>query len=244
MRGYKCVKYVNGLLRANFSSGKTGDIFEIGIPKQKVKVDHGVGFAENGYSFCGKMEDALSWDNYCKSLESRKAGDDIRLFLIDTLGSTVLGSSSHYKSEEIVLIHEITQDEIVQYFTNHPELLTKIAEESWEDFCKDIIKEYKLIIETDEINKTIIKNCKRFGQKNLCKQDSCDYVLSKCEECEGKVWRGDTFYDLTDYYYLHARSKLYNGIPLEKIEEYKKLNGCKIEQENLKLLYAWLQKNK
>ena len=99
------------------------------------------------------------------------------------------------------------------------------------------------ITDADEINKTIIEKCMRLGQLNLCKQDSQDYVLSKCEECEGKTFRGGTFYDLTDYYYLHARKKIYDGMLLENIEEYQKLEGCKVEQDNLRLLSEWLQKN-
>ena len=242
MLGYKGIKYANGILRAKVSFGKTGEIFEIGVPKQKKRIDDGAGFEENGYSFCGKMEEVLPWENYCKSLESRKTGDDIRLFLIDTLNSKILGSSNHYKAEQIVVLREISQDEIIQYFTRKPELKPIIEKDSWLEFCNDKIEEYKSIRKTDEINKTIIKNCRRFGQQNLCKQDSHEYALSKCEQCVGKLWPGNTFYDLTDYYYLLARSKLYDGIPLETIEEYKKLSGCMVERENLELLYIWLQK--
>ena len=60
MFGYKGIQYINGILRAKASSGKTGDIFEVGVPKQKVKIDDGAGFSDNGYSFCGKMEEVLS----------------------------------------------------------------------------------------------------------------------------------------------------------------------------------------
>ena len=241
MLGYKGIQYVNGILRAKVSFGKTGEIFEVGVPKQKVEIDDGVGFSENGYSFCGKMEEVLPWENYCEPLKNRKIGIDSRLFLIDTLDSKVIGGSSHYKAEQIVVLREITHDEIVQYFTEHPELRGNIEEEPWKIFCDDKFEEYKLKIDADEIDRTIIKNCFRLHQSNLCKQDSQDYMLSKCEKCEGQKWKGDTFYDMTDYNYLHARRKLYNGIHLKEIEEYQKLEGCKVEQDNLRLLSEWLQ---
>ena len=241
MRGYKGIRYTNGILRAKVSFGKTGDIFEVGIPKQKVGIDDEIGFSENGYSFCGKIEEVLSWENYCEPLKNRKAGVDARLFLIDTLGSRVIGGSSHYKAEQIIVLREITHDEIVQYFTEHPELRYGIKEESWQQFCDDKFEEYRLKIEADEINNTLIQNCLRLKQPNLCKQDSQNYTLAKCDECKGKMLLGNTFYDLTDYYYLHARRKIYDGMPLEEIEEYKKLKGCVVEQNNLQLLSKWLK---
>ena len=242
MQGYKGIQYINGILRARFGFGKTKDIFEIGVPKQKVKIDDGMGFTENGYSFCDTIEEVLAWENYCKPLKLRKAEGDCRLFLIDTLEGEVTGCSNHYKAEQIVVLREITHDEIVRYFTKHPELRVNIEKESWESFCDDKIEEYKLKIDVDEINKTLIEECMRLGQVGLCKQDSQDYVLSKCKECEGKKWAGNTFHDLTDYYYLYARKKLYDGTPLEDIEEYHRLKRCEAEQDSLKLLSEWLKK--
>lgn len=244
MRGYKGIRYTNGILRAKVSFGKTGEIFEVGVPKQRVKIDGGMAFSENGYSFCGRIEDVLPWEDFCKPLEYRKASVDSRLFLVDTLGSEVVGNSKHYKAEQIVVLREITHNEIVQYFTEHPDLRASIKEEHWEKFCADKFEEYKLKISTDEINKALIENCSRLGQLGLCKQDSKDYMLSKCNYCDGKMWNGDVFYDLTDYYYLHARKKIYDGIALDKIEEYQHLKGCTVEQDNLRLLSEWLSKKR
>ena len=244
MLGYKGIQYSNGILRAKVSFGKTGDIFEVGVPKQKVQIYDDRRFTENGYSFCRKIEDVLNWENYCELLKNRIGGVDSRLFLIDTLDSRVIGGSDHYKAEQIVVLREITHDEIVQYFTAHPMLRGRISEEQWGKFCDDKFEEYKLIIDADEINKTLVKNCLGLGQVTFCKQDSQDYELSKCIGCGIKTIRGNTFYDLTDYYYLHARRKLYIGVPLEDIEEYQELEGCKVEQDNLRLLARWLHNNK
>ena len=212
------------------------------VPKPKVKINEEMGFTENGYSFCGKIEEVLFWENYCMPLENRNRDVNPRLFLIDTLDSKVVGCSSHYKAEQIVVLREITHDEIVRYFTDFPELRVGINEESWKKFCKDRFEEYKLKIDTDEINKTLIQNCIRLGKPNLCKQDSLDYVLSKCKECKGQKWIGDVFSDLTDYYYLHARKKIYNGMQLEEVEEYWKLKGCEAEQNSLRYLVSGYRK--
>lgn len=244
MKGYKGVRYTNGILRAKVGFGKTKDIFEVGVPTQKVKIEEGNAFSENGYSFCGKIEDVLDWENYCKPIKNRKAGVDVRLFSIDTLDSKVIGSSSHYKAEQIIVLQEVSHDEIVQYFTDHPELKESIDDESWDIYCDDKMEAYKVKLDADEINRTIIEQCIRLGQNDLCNQVLNNYELSKCETCAGKEWRGGTFYDLTDYYYLHARRKLHDGIALDDIEEYHELKGCKAEQESLRLLYAWLQENR
>lgn len=52
MKGYKAFQYENGILRSKIHLGKIRDIFEVGIPKQKVEVAKGIAFKENGYSFC------------------------------------------------------------------------------------------------------------------------------------------------------------------------------------------------
>lgn len=244
MRGYKALRYNNGILRAKVSFGKTGDIFEVGVPKQKVKIDSTVAFSENGYSFCERIEDVLLWENFCMPLKFRKIGIDSRLFLIDTLGGAVIGNPKHYKAEQIVVLREISHDEIVQYFTEHQELRIHIKDEHWEQFCVDEIEGYKLKLDTDDINKVIVDNCLRLGQSGLCKQDSKDYSLSKCNDCDGNMWNGSVFYDLTDYHYLHARKKVYDGIALDEIEEYQHLKGCIVEQESLQLLSEWLSKSK
>lgn len=244
MLGYKGIRYVNGILRAKVSFGNSGEIFEVGVPKQKFKVDENEGFTENGYSFCEKIEDVLFWEDYCKPLDIRRKGVDSRLFLIDTLDSKVIGTPTHFKAEQIVVLREITHNEIVEYFTKYPELKKHIKNDTWKQFCNDKIEEYKQIVDEAEINKTIVKNCIRLGQLGLCKQDSINLLLSKCKNCIGKAWPGDAFCNLTDYYYLVARMKLYNGINLEEINEYNKLNNCTIERNNLLWLSQWLNNRK
>ena len=81
-------------------------------------------------------------------------GVDERLFLIDTLDSCVIGSSKHFKAEQIVIEKEITQDEIIQYYLDHPELKPNIREDLWNEFCNDKIQPYVYVKEEKEIEKT------------------------------------------------------------------------------------------
>lgn len=78
-------------------------------------------------------------------------GVDERLFLIDTLDSCVIGSSKHFKAEQIVIEKEITQDEIIQYYLDHPELKPNIREDLWNEFCNDKIQPYVYVKEEKEI---------------------------------------------------------------------------------------------
>lgn len=169
-------------------------------------------------------------------------GVDERLFLIDTLDSCVIGRSKHFKAEQIVIEKEITQDEIIQYYLDHPELKPNIREDLWNEFCNDKIQPYVYVKEEKEIEDLIIKNCLRYGQDDLCAQISNDSYMEICEKCIGWQWRGDTRSNMKDYLYLIIRSKLYNGIELNCIEEYHKLEGYENERKSLRLISEYLKK--
>lgn len=109
--------------------------------------------------------------NILATLKGRRpAGVDERLFLIDTLDSCVIGSSGHFKAEQIVVEKEITQDEIIQYYLDHPGLKSNIKEDLWNGFCNDKIQPYVFIKEEKDIEDLIIKNCVRYGQDDFCGQ--------------------------------------------------------------------------
>ena len=100
----------------------------------------------------------------------------------------------------------------------------------------------KLRISEKEIEDLIIKNCLRYGQDDLCAQISNDSYMEICEKCIGWQWRGDTRSNMKDYLYLIIRSKLYNGIELNCIEEYHKLEGYENERKSLRLISEYLKK--
>ena len=89
----------------------------------------------------------------------------------------------------------------------------------------------------------MVKSCFKFGRESLCVQDNININMDKCRICPGKDIYGYVFYDLTDYQYLIARSKLYRGYDLSVIEEYALLENNMIARNNLELLDSWL-KNK
>lgn len=241
MIGYKGIELRRGILRAKSNGTGVGDIFEMGVPKQIVDIDDGMAFSENGYSFCGTIEAVLEWMDFLTENKYRNISVDMRLFEIDTLDSNVVGGNGHYKAKQIVVNREIASDEIIQYFKKHPEnLSSEEKREEFDKYCADQPQPYKLIKEKDEIKKLMVKSCFRFGQKSLCVQDEASTDMNKCEMCPGKNLRGDVFDDLRDYWYLIARSKLYDGAELSMIEEYNLLENNLIERENLELLAAWI----
>lgn len=243
MKGYKAFKYENGILRSKINIGKTGDIFEIGIPKQKVEIADDISFSENGYSFCGTIEEVASRMDILTPLRGRKDGGiDYRVFLIDTLDSQVIGTSSHYKAEQIVVEREITQNEIIQYYLDNPKLKPNIKENLWDEFCNNKIQPYKFLIDEKEINDLIIENCFRYLQDKLCNQISKNLCLEVCKECKGWKWKGDTHGRMTDYYYLIARLQLFNGVALNNIDEYHKLEDHENERKSLCLISDYLSK--
>ena len=81
----------------------------------------------------------------------------------------------------------------------------------------------------------------RYGQDDLCAQISNDSYMEICEKCIGWQWRGDTRSNMKDYLYLIIRSKLYNGIELNCIEEYHKLEGYENERKSLRLISEYLK---
>ena len=244
MLGYKGIELRKGILRAKSNGTGDGDIFEIGVPKQRVNVDDGIAFSENGYSFCGTIEATLEWMDYLTENKNRNVGVDMRLFEIDTLDSKVIGGNMHYKATQIVVNREITSEEIIQYFEEYPDkLISEENKEKFNKYCLDQPQPYKLIIDKKEIDELMVKSCFRFGQEPYCVQDKTSTDMDKCKICQGKDLNGDVFYDLSDYWYLIARSKLYNGVELSMIDEYGLLANNTVAKKNLELLDSWL-KNK
>ncbi len=240
MIGYKGIEYRNGILRAKSNGDSPGDIFEINIPKQKVRVVGGPGFTEIGYSFCDSIEGVLNWEEYIDTLLEKQSVRDIRLFEIDTLDTKTVGSGNHIKAEQIVVKREIVQSEIIQYFSKRPRLLDqkilegRIRKEIWEKYCSEKIEDYEVILEERKIAEIPVKNCFRLHTR-ICQQ-SDELLFENCKNCEGKTWKRDAYDHLNDYLYLQSRRKLYEGMQLKDIKEYKLLEGCSIEQESLRLL--------
>ncbi len=239
MIGYKGIEVDKGILRSKANGGDPGEIFEIGVPSRKVELDDGCGFTENGFSFCGAMEYVLPWENILdpKDVPGLTVS---RLFRIDTLGGKVIGGSSHYKAEQIVVLEEVTKDEIVAYFTEHPDRLKVEYKKDYEDFCNRPWEPYQELLDKKQINNVIVNSCFRRQQKSMCVQIDGSEDIKKCESCMGYTLRGDVGDSLIEYWYLEARRKLKEGKALQDIEEYKLLVLGKHSAEirGLELLYG------
>lgn len=238
MIGYKGIEVEKGILRSKANGGDPGEIFEIGVPSRKVELDDGYAFSENGFSFCGAMEYVLPWENILgpKDVSEVKVS---RLFRIDTLDGKVIGGISHYKAEKIVVLEEVTKDEIVAYFTEHTDRLKEKYRNDFEDFCNRHWEPYRELLDKKQINDLIVNSCFRRQQKTMCKQVDGQEDIKKCESCMGYTFSGDVGDSLVEYWYLEAKRKLKEGDALANIEEYRLLSQEKrtAEVRGLKLLY-------
>ncbi len=239
MIGYKGIEVEKGILRSKSNGGAPGEIFEIGIPTRKVEVDDDSGFSENGYSFCGEMEYVIPWEDFFgpKGVQELMVS---RLFRIDTLGGKVIGGSAHYKAEQIVVLEEVTKDEIVAYFKEHPDRLKAEFKDSFEEFCARPWEPYKVLYDKKEINDLMIASCFRRTQKSACVQEDGREDINKCLSCSyyfSPMTVGD---NLVKYWYLEARRQIHLGLALSDIEEYQLLKNEKstVEVQSLERLYA------
>lgn len=237
MIGYKGIEVEKGILRSKSNGGAPGEIFEIGIPSRKVELDDGCGFTENGFSFCGAMEYVLEWENI---LDPKDVPGLVvsRLFRIDTLDGKVIGGNSHYKAEQIVVLEEVTKDEIVEYFTEHSDRLKEKYRKDYEDFCNRPWEPYQELLDKRQINDVIVNSCFRRQQKSMCIQEEGLEDIKKCESCMGYTLLGDVGDSLVEFWYLEARRKLKEGMALQEIEEYQLLvqEKCIAEIRGLELL--------
>lgn len=246
MIGYKGIILTNGVLRSKY-----GDIFEINVPREYQEVDDGMAFSECGYSFCGTIEEVSYYESFIAPMQTRKFRD-VRLFEIDTLDGTVIGSSSHYKSSKIKVVREITQNEIIGYFKNNTAAMEKMLKgpdwtgekcDTYGLYCSEKIEDYKYIDDIDEMEDLYIRSCERLEQKGLCQQKDLlqKLKISGCNGCFGYYILGGPKTYKEDYLYLLARRKIKNGMNLEQIEEYDNLKARRKKNEikALELLNKW-----
>lgn len=234
MIGYKGIEYKNGILRAKYS-----DIFEVGVPKQKVILREGAGFSENGYSFCETMEDVLCYMNYIEKSSIK----DIRLFKINTLDNKIKKIENHFKAESLTVMEEVTQKQIINYFELNPKKLHKyISKETWDNYRNSNLQCYERILDEQRIKEIPILNCFYIFQNGFCKQTARSLCLKLCDNCEGKDLRCGIGDNMTDYWYLQCRRKLFGGYGLGCMKEYYHLKVNSIERNNLEYLYNWIMK--
>ena len=239
MIGYKAIELKNGILRSKGFFNGRGDIFELGVPKKPVHVEDNVAFSETGFSFCEKMEQ-VQWHEKYIVPEKVKGNSDMRLFRVKSRGRTV-GEGSHIKAESITVLEEVTHDEIVRYYEDHPERLPEdISEDDWRAYCALNIENYRRIIDKEEIEQIIARSCLRLRKRNFCQQKSEPYSLERCKLCEGKDWGGGIRDNYPDYWYLECRRKLFTRCKLEDIKEFMLLKEYPIERENLEWLSEWM----
>ena len=250
MTGYKGIIYRAGILRSKGNGQELGDIFELGVPKQKAAVTGGIGFSEMGYSLCSSIEAVLPWMDYLKPLSFRRLiREEVRLFEVGTLDGKTEGSGGHIKAETLVIKREIPQREIIAYFEENQESLNRLiksgslTETGWKEYCRDRIEDYALITDAAAISRIPAQNCLRNGQKSLCLYpEAGEYSFETCKKCPGFRLAGDALSYRRDYLYLQCRRQLIEGKELELMEEFTSLraNGFECEVRNLRYLADWI----
>ncbi len=187
--GFKGVSVVDGLLKAR------NYIYEIGIPyEEPQRIRPHTDFQDVYSHFCIKIEDVLSYRDFITSPISFNQGNghsEVRLFKVKGEGHCFENTANGWVSNKLTLIREVTREEIVKYFNKRLELKLAIEENKaensiyenvWLEYTKADIKPYKQFIDDNEIEDTLVKEC-RYREEDDCLQSDSVLKFEKCEQC-------------------------------------------------------------
>ena len=210
--GYKGVALSNGIL------GDGTYIYELDIPYQEEKRNPYKTDFQDVYShFCLCMEDVLfRWGRDYISLPMRSSAglqnSDMRLFKVKGEGHCFKTTQKGWVSNKLTLIKEVSQKEIIAYFSAKPELKdkminyyakSKVSDNIWIEYMNTEIKPYKKIVDQQEIERMFIYNCdyRKMGDCNY-QQEELDMAI--CKQC--RYYPYHLVHDEKEYNYLIARS--------------------------------------
>lgn len=227
--GYKGVGLCDGIL------GDNRYIYELGIPYQEEKRNPFKTDYQDVYShFCLNMEDVLfRWGrDYISSTMRSSAGlqgFDMRLFKVKGEGHCFKTTQQGWVSNKLTIIEEVSQSEIIEYFSSKPELIDRLIHENtrledgeniWIRYLNTKIKPYAKLINQQEIQRMFIENCP------YRKMGDCEYQLEEldmdiCKRCA----KGTRFtaYNENHYNYLVLRSQIFSNKFDEGCENYQSL---------------------
>lgn len=235
--GYKGVGLCNGIL------GDNRYIYELGIPYQEEKRNPYKTDFQDVYShFCLNMEDVLfRWGrDYISSTMRSNAGlqhFDKRLFKVKGEGHCFETTQKGWVSNKLTLIEEVSQTEIIAYFSSKPELIEKmiqinakleVGENIWLQYLNTKIKPYIQLIDRQEIERMFIENC-AFRKMGDCEYRLEELDMAICKRCAKYSYFAA--YNENDYNYLISRSLVLKGEFDEGCECYQYLVSKKSVRE-------------
>lgn len=245
--GYKGVYLENGIL------GDSKYIYEIGIPYEEEKQNPYKSDFQDIYShFCLRMEDVLFTygRDYISSPMKSNATVGLkekRLFRVKAEGHCVQRNQTGWVSNKLTLIEEVTQKEIIDYFSNSLQLMKMIvdyfgeqSESIWEEYIHTEIKPYRQVVDKQEIEKLFFSNC--VYRNEYCKYDDNQADRNICRKCDCY-----SYYQIDlekEYNYLIARSMILRKEFDESCESYQYLLSCNARREidALQRLNKWIEK--
>lgn len=235
--GYKGLGLCDGIL------GDHRYIYELGIPYQEEKRNPYTTDYQDVYShFCLNMEDVLfRWGrDYISSTMRSSAGlqnFDVRLFKVKGEGHCFKTTQKGWVSNRLTLVEEVSQSEIIEYFSARPELIEKLNQENtrqedgeniWMRYLNTKIKPYVKLTNQQDIQRIFIENC------TYRKMGDCEYQLEEldiemCKQCT--KCSHISVYNESHYDYLILRSQILHHKFEEGCECYQSLVSKKAVRE-------------
>lgn len=210
--GYKGVTLCNGIL------GDGRYIYELGIPCQEEKRNPFKTDFQDVYShFCSCMEDVLfRWErDFISSTMKSSAGlhaFDTRLFKVKGEGHCFKTTQGGWVSNKLTLIKEVSQKEVIEYFSAKPELIEKMihhyakskdSNNIWLKYINTEVKPYTQIVDQQEIEKLFIDNCE-YRKIEECGHPLEELNMDVCKQC--RYYPHYMAHSENEYNYLMSRS--------------------------------------
>lgn len=208
--GYKGIYIRKGILDAD------SYIYELGIPYYEERRDPFDTDFQDVYShFCISIEDVLyHWrDCITQSVLNAENGtyhDECRLFRVRAKDHCFSYHNGGWVSNDLTVLSEVTQEEIIEYFKQHPDFRERVMKklesdrktsDLWERYQKVTVKPYSNILSVQEIIKLCAEACPYHGS------ESCVVLKdhSKCFSC------GFFDFNMVRFAYLIARKEIQDG---------------------------------
>ncbi len=250
--GFKAVKEDDLILRSS------NHIYEIGIPFEKPVGDPlDTDYSEAYAHFNVSLENVIGfWKNEFLDA-SRTTMFRCRIFRVKAENHVFQTQNEGWVANKLTLLSEVTQDEIIEYFSENPDAKQRLfemwndneeesPEEVWKRYCSVKIPNYipydPVDDDSDDLDHLFLNSC-AFLSMSGCNGYG---TIKKCFSCKNFVYFQES--RVKNYYYIVLRNKINHGEQTNEIincEEYSYLskNHCFTEIDALFRLLKYYEKN-